>query len=576
MSNMKRILIHFCIFTSILITSNFEANSQNLSDFNQYLFKPTLINPSFYSVVDQPIGTIGHRRQWLGINDAPNTTMLHVVAPIEYDVTVGGSILYDQSGILNNFMFMGGASYRLHIDKKQTISFGLSLGGNFTGADFSQIEEDISSGLLDPDITLSEANKSTFWIRGQAGISYINENMWLGLSFPDLFENDFFGHEGVFAGLNPENTANLYFKYRLYNPRYDQWQFGPIVSVNYNSYSKSYLDVAMYTTYNNMFTVAGGYRLNYGVLFMLEFSTQNNLDFSYSYDWGLQNKLNPLKGSSHELTVSLRFGKERNTYYRGKKLISQNKGRRTALVARSNSTPPPREQPAPRVVEERPTPPPVVEERPAPPPVVEERPAPPPVIVEEPEPEPVVAEPEPVIEEPEPEPVVEPEPVIEEPQPVEEEFENDIPTRPPLPTIFEQPEEPAEEPAPIIEEQPIEDIPVFGADLPVETEEEEVADEVDLYPEITPDIVTTEGNHPMEMQRGHYVIVADFPLSQDATDYMKEMEEKGFFGQFGYSSDQKKYFVYTYRSPSKNNAMREMNRVKRISYYKDTKYMLVN
>ena len=93
--------------------------------------------------------------------------------------------------------------------------------------------------------------------------------------------------------------------------------------------------------------------------------------------------------------------------------------------------------------------------------------------------------------------------------------------------------------------------------------------------ETKPDIVVKEGGHPMELPKGHYVVIGVFNLDQKAKNYMDRVVDDGFPAQFGYSSENKKYYVYLYRSDDKYDALWEVERLKQIDVFQQINYLLV-
>lgn len=91
--------------------------------------------------------------------------------------------------------------------------------------------------------------------------------------------------------------------------------------------------------------------------------------------------------------------------------------------------------------------------------------------------------------------------------------------------------------------------------------EEKSADDGERYETVQP------GDHPYELDRGHYVIVGAFRVQENARKHIQQLIYKGFNSRYGFSSAKGLYYVYVTRTFEMNEAKRVRNNVRKINIY---------
>ncbi len=160
-------------------------------------------------------------------------------------------------------------------------------------------------------------------------------------------------------------------------------------------------------------------------------------------------------------------------------------------------------------------------------------------------------EPPPVVEEPEPEP--EPEPELE-PQPVPQ---PDTVQVAPVDTVRIEPVVPIDttttQPDTLVVEQQIPQDTVQVVEPPIDDE---------------PPVVVKRGNHPLELDLGHYVVVGSFSIEENAKRYSDQLINSGFDNSYGYSSEKGYYYVTVFYDSDSMDAVRiERNKYRQIQQF---------
>ena len=97
----------------------------------------------------------------------------------------------------------------------------------------------------------------------------------------------------------------------------------------------------------------------------------------------------------------------------------------------------------------------------------------------------------------------------------------------------------------------------------------------DPEPEFKPAVVTKQGNHPFEIEPGHYIVVGAFGVVENAIRLMDKLISEGYSGDFGYSSDKKLFYVYVKGENSPEGARSKRDEMRKTGAYKNAWYLLV-
>ncbi len=137
-------------------------------------------------------------------------------------------------------------------------------------------------------------------------------------------------------------------------------------------------------------------------------------------------------------------------------------------------------------------------------------------------------------------------------------------------------EEPVKE-EPAVEENVEEEKPVTAVAKPVVTQqpvEKEAAVPVKKEPvAVAPGRVfeqtAKKGKHALELDEGNYVIVGVFGQEENAKKQVAQLQEKGVQASYGYNSQNKYFYVHTYKAEDKQNTRVERDRLRKTSDFKN-------
>ena len=299
-----------------LVLSSLELLAQGYPVYNQYFNNPFLINPAFVGTSGYVEANATHRRQWMGIEDAPITTTLNIQYPTKTSVALGLSFASETSAFLRRSALMATFGYRVDLGENHNLRFGLSGGaGNYF------LDPVVMNDGNSDDVALLGMLGSSYFMDGQFGVAYNLKGLKLGFALPRLFDNKVFEK----ANLKDVRYAQLHYNlfsasYRI-NFSYSGFAFEPYVLYRMGEGITQQWEGLGTFYIKNLVWVGGSYRQNFGAAFFGGVNIKN-FKFGYAYEIPTSSIAQYTSGT-HELQLSIRFGKDKNAKPKKKSIIKE-------------------------------------------------------------------------------------------------------------------------------------------------------------------------------------------------------------------------------------------------------------
>lgn len=281
------------IILLVVVVDKSEAQQDPL--YSQYYFNQLVVNPAYTGIHNNTNISAISRRQWVGgIDGNPITNSLGLqTALADNKVGLGALFVQDKLGVANNVEVHLTASYKISwVDK--TFAFGLQGGVVSANYDLNSLNP------RDPnDPAFASGMVSSTQPNFGAGIAYMTDNMYIGLSSPRLLNNEF--GDGI--------TSNFRYKRHIYaNFAYlfelnSVMKLKPSVMLRGVEGAPLSYDLSALLLLNNMFWV-GAYTRDLdaiGVLF--QFDYKNAYRFGYNFE--LQAFSGFTQYTTHEFLLSV-------------------------------------------------------------------------------------------------------------------------------------------------------------------------------------------------------------------------------------------------------------------------------
>ena len=283
----------------------FISYSQNEIHINQYGQNVFAVSPAVSSLSDHAEAHLYYKKLWGGFSESPELSQILVNGPVKNKrIGLGLNFEYQQIGLFSGVNAEGSFSYKVKLNDKNALSFGLQMGLKRLQINFNKInaqdEDEFLDFPLQQNSTIPTADFS---------VAYKNKMVTL------------------FAGAN----QLLPFKYRYSDPSYQpmlssqlvpnyfaggKWdkavssKFDNSVFVILRSHQGLPLqaEISDMITWQHKFSIGLGYRQTYNSFVMARVQLSPSLTVGYSYEYTV-NKLNTYTHGGHEINLCYKFNK---------------------------------------------------------------------------------------------------------------------------------------------------------------------------------------------------------------------------------------------------------------------------
>jgi type IX secretion system PorP/SprF family membrane protein len=268
---------------------------------NQYILNPLSINPAYAGNRGVLNFAAFFRKQWVGIEGAPETMTLSLDAPFfDEKIGLGLIIVNDKIGVTKETQFITNYAYKIEVGKGN-LSFGLGAGVNTTNTAWSDLVVlDQGDEFYLNDSRLYVVPSFSF------GAYYTYNNHIAGFSIPRFLSYNF----------NPDkNNYSIKFDPRQYDFMLNygyivhfskKVKFFPSTLLIVNSGQKLLFDINAYFNYSDRFWAGVSYRNNRSFAGLFQFQVNNQLRIAYTYDFDI-GRIGKYSNGSHEIMLRYEF-----------------------------------------------------------------------------------------------------------------------------------------------------------------------------------------------------------------------------------------------------------------------------
>ena len=286
---MKKLTLLFLVSISA-ITYSQQMPQTTLYGYNMYA-----VNPAYAGLNNCTQIAISHLNQWVKVDGAPATSMINLSTSLGQRFGIGGQLLIDKIGMLQQFSGLGSLSYGMKFGEHR-IRAGLSIG-------YNQYRLNPSTAIVfDPlDPIVNGGNQSAGAVNTDLGILYTFENIELAASTKQvLHTSSNFGYSNTTGyGLRRHFTGYAAYNIILTN----KWDLKPSVFLKGINHVLQ-ADINASATYNKFLNVGIGYRTQVGLIGRIGITLKDRYMFGYAYEAPMANMASYSSGS-HELILKI-------------------------------------------------------------------------------------------------------------------------------------------------------------------------------------------------------------------------------------------------------------------------------
>ena len=128
------------ILTGALLLFSSALFSQQESIFTSYRYHMNMVNPAYAGMDNETILVSSIRKQWVGIEDAPETQAVSFGTNMKKNLGMGASLVSDKTFIEKQVSFGIDFSYKVKLTATTDMYLGLKVGGNVYDVNTSGLE----------------------------------------------------------------------------------------------------------------------------------------------------------------------------------------------------------------------------------------------------------------------------------------------------------------------------------------------------------------------------------------------------------------------------------------------------
>ena len=282
---------------------NSKAVGQQYPQYSQFMYNQMVINPSYAGHNSYTDIAIFGRTQWTGIEGAPRTYSLAVSSPLMGEVFgIGGSIVGDQAGPVNETMMNLAGSFKLKLGEHAKLAFGVNVGVSFLDVNFSDLF------TLEPDDPILSADINSTYMNLGAGLFFSTKRFYVGLSAPNLLRpTRIENNNGIVTQAAEEIHSYLTAGYVV--DLSESLKFKPSVLLYNVSGSPLKIDISGNLFFQDRFEFGLTYRPNDTVAGMFGVQLTPKVRIGYAYDYTTTPTFGPFSSGTHEIMLVYSIGR---------------------------------------------------------------------------------------------------------------------------------------------------------------------------------------------------------------------------------------------------------------------------
>ncbi len=300
------------LFLLLLVFSG-TLSAQQFPLTTQYLYNPYALNPAMAGYFNYSEIHLDYRREWTQIDDGPKTVRLNGFGNIyKQKMWLGGEMYMDKAGVFSLFKASVSYSYILQTGDNQRLFFGV-------WANYFQNSISLSD--------MTEINPADPLLQGRSSISGSTFNAGFGIDYNWQGLNVGFAMPNAMAdnSYDVTNPGSPDFKMQrefLFHASYlfylvDNWQLQGFAVYRKTKNMPGNFEMSAMAVYMKQAWAGLLYRNTGALAVNIGGYVGYGFALNYSFEFGTGG-INKGSGTTHEITLSYRFGQQNRKYFENK------------------------------------------------------------------------------------------------------------------------------------------------------------------------------------------------------------------------------------------------------------------
>jgi type IX secretion system PorP/SprF family membrane protein len=270
--------------------------------YTQYMNQLLSINPAYAGAKGVTSASVIVREQWTSWEDNPKTQNIFVHSPLNTQMGVGGSIVNDKFGPVNNLGVYGDYSYTITYPKEKYLSLGLKAGFSFFDAQLT----DLFLGNYQPDDPAFRKDiEYRFLPNAGVGVYFSTPDYYVGFSVPKLIANRI-SPDDVETGTVSREELHAFFMGGYVFDVNRILKFKPYFMLRVTPNAPISTDLTAQFVFYERIWLGATYRVSDALGFMLQAQVTQQLKIGYAYDL-TTNEFGNNGSGTHEILVNFDF-----------------------------------------------------------------------------------------------------------------------------------------------------------------------------------------------------------------------------------------------------------------------------
>jgi len=271
-----------------------DMSAQQDPQYTQYMYNMNVVNPAYAGSKESLSITALYRKQWSGLDGAPETFTFSAHSPISDKVGLGLSAIKDELGPISETNVYADFSYTLQVGENSKLALGIKAGATFHDVGLVGLD------LQDPNDPFFSQDINNTYPNVGAGAFFYTDNFYLGLSVPNFLSSVHLDENALKYG----SEVNHYFATAGYVFQVsDNFKLKPSVMVKSAFEAPVSFDGNLNALFYDKFEIGASYRLDDSFSGLVGFQINDNIRIGYAYDH-IVSDLNVVADASHEVIIT--------------------------------------------------------------------------------------------------------------------------------------------------------------------------------------------------------------------------------------------------------------------------------
>ena len=292
------------LIVGLMLAQDIVAQTEPM--YSQYMYNMLSINQAYAGSREVLSMNMFHRKQWVGIAGAPQTTSITMDQSFnDKKVGLGIQMYDDRLGVEKAQGVNAMWSARVRVSENGILSGGLQFGAMNYRADLTKVENRFTPG--DPAFT---QNYSKWLPSVGLGLFYNTDKFYIGASMPNLMRTRLATFDMIKSGIRNVNDMHFFATAGYVYAINEQVKFKPSAMVKVVSGAPIQYDFNANFWLKDMIGFGVSYRTKDAVLGMIELQANRNFRIGYAYDIPISDlKLYTI--GTHEIMLRYEFSKDK-------------------------------------------------------------------------------------------------------------------------------------------------------------------------------------------------------------------------------------------------------------------------